>query len=72
MDEKLVIERIHVLSAALEMTNSESPIPNHFTVGERIMIHQERGYWLNQFGSATIREYYVSVEIEEKINNILK
>lgn len=65
-------ERFHELGVVLEFTSLKTAL---LTPGERILIHQERAYLLNQSNPEeprTIREYQVPGHIERKIKSILK
>lgn len=67
------IYRIHFLTMVLSATNTESEIEDYFTVFERIEIHQERAYLLNQSNEfPSIREFRISEKLEEKITTLLK
>ena len=65
-------DRFHILSQVLEYTVIKTAL---LSVGEKILINQERAYLLNQSNPPelrTIREYKVPESIEKKIKNIVK
>lgn len=65
-------DRYHLLSDVLEYTSIKTALLN---VWEKMLIHQERAYLLNQSNPEelrTIREYRVPNEIEQKIKSIVK
>lgn len=65
-------DRISLLTEVLQYTSIKTAL---LTVGEKILIHQERAYWLNRSNPPelqTIRGYKVPEHIENKIQNIVK
>jgi len=61
--------RFHDLTAVLKKTTKTRLL----TIGERIVINQERAYLLNQQNEhPTIRPYVIAMTLEKKVQYILK
>lgn len=65
-------DRFFLLEKILKYTSEKTAL---LTTGEKILIHQERAYLINQDNPPelqTIRKYKVPESIEKKIENIVK
>ncbi|MGE4345904.1 MAG: hypothetical protein AB7D46_00675 [Flavobacteriaceae bacterium] len=65
-------DRFFQLTEVLQYASVKTAL---LTVEEKILIHQERAYWLNQLNPPelqTIRKYKVPENIEKKIQIIVK
>jgi len=69
MDKEKINERIALLFLSLQFCTEQLPM---FTVGERIMINQERAQWMyiKDFSKAQPRP--VSDKIEAKIKDVVR